>query len=119
MGKGGPPDLQLTRGGSVYSRDSQVLVPCYFEGRVVVPADLTEPVEFAVAINGIVCATTRTYRLQGYLDRFSAMVPESAFHEGTNDVRIYMVTGSAPNLRLTECVVHQTRPRKIKPSSRG
>jgi hypothetical protein len=105
LGKGASTELKLTRGGSVYSHDPQELVPCYFEGKVVIPSNLTEPMDLAIAINGIVRATTRTYRVRGYRDQFSAMVPESAFHEGANDVRFYVVTVAAPTPNLIECAV--------------
>jgi hypothetical protein len=101
-----PTELALTRGGSVYSNDPSALVPCYIEGRIVARAELQEPVALAVAVNGVIRASTRTYRFDRFRNRFTAMVPESAYHEGQNDVQFYVVTGSAPNVRLTQCAVH-------------
>jgi hypothetical protein len=72
---------------------------------VVVPSAAYEPVLLAVAINGIIRATTRTYKIDGLRDWFSAMVPEWAFHEGTNDVRYYTINDSTLPYRLTPCLV--------------
>ncbi len=100
-----PAELALSRSGSVYTQDPTALVPCYTEGRVVAPPVSTTPVVLAVAVNGIIRATTRTYRFEKYRAHFTAMVPESAFREGKNDVAYYTVTGSSPEFHLTPCIV--------------
>jgi len=69
-----------------------------------IPSPLTGPVSglhtgdaIAVSLNGRIAAVSAVYRGP----RFSALVPESAFHAGRNAVRAFVVTGSpsAPQLR--------------------
>jgi hypothetical protein len=50
-------------------------------------------VDLAVAVNGRVAAVTRTNQLEGQT-YFSAMVPESALQNGSNDVQILVVHGN-------------------------
>jgi len=78
-----------------------------------VPARITGTVEgiqisadkaLVVAINGRIAASTRCFRIKGK-QRFSALVPETAFRDGFNRVEILSVEGtpSAPRLiRLGE-----------------
>jgi hypothetical protein len=102
----GPPvEIELTRGGTLYSSDPQDLVPCYLQGRVRSAAGFEEPIRFAVAINGTIRAVTRTYLLDGVRDRWSAIVPEAAYHEGENDVQYFAIDGAPPDLRLRPCLV--------------
>jgi hypothetical protein len=107
-----PAEIVLKRGGSVYLEDPSALVPCYIEGRVSAPAVSNEPVALAVAVNGVIRATTRTYRSDRFRDLFAVMVPESAFRNGVNDLQYYVVTGIAPELRLTRCVVKESPQKK-------
>jgi hypothetical protein len=97
-------DIELTRGGTFYSPDPQNLVPCYLEGRVLSATGFEQPIRIAVAINGTICAVTRTYLLDGIRDRWSVIVPEAAYHEGANDVQYFAIDGTPPDLRLTPCV---------------
>ncbi|MGE5192915.1 MAG: sulfatase-like hydrolase/transferase [Deltaproteobacteria bacterium] len=100
-----PVEIDLVRSDTFYSPDPQTLVPCYFEGNVSAPARFEAPIPIAVAVNGTIRAVTRTYQLDGVRDRWSAMVPEWALREGINDVQFFTISGTAPNLRLTHCVV--------------
>jgi hypothetical protein len=99
-----PVALELIRLETAYSTDPVALVPCYLEGRVSAPVDSEKPVRLAVAVNGVIRASTRTYRLDGIRDRWAAMVPEAAFHEGENDVQFFVISGESSDLRLTRCV---------------
>ena len=103
-------ELELIRSGTHYSEDRDELAPCYFEGRVVRPKISAQPACLALAVNGVIHAVTRTYQLDGFRDRWAAMVPESAFHVGQNDVQFYVVSGEAPNLRLALCQARTTSP---------
>ncbi len=99
-----PVSLELIRSETVYSTDPDALVPCYFEGRVSTQIHSEKSVRLAVAVNGAIRASTRTYLLDGLRDRWAAMVPEAAFHEGENDVQFFVVSGESPDLRLSRCV---------------
>lgn len=98
-------ELQLQRFGTHYSENRDELVPCYFEGRVVVPHSVPEPVQIAVAINGIIRGMTRTYELNLRRENWAILVPEQAFRVGENDVQFYSLSGQAPDLHLTRCTV--------------
>ena len=60
----------------------------------------TTPVNLAVAINGVIQAVTTSFRERD-TEQFSALLPESAFREGHNDVRVFM-TQSSDNVALFE-----------------
>ena len=53
----------------------------------------------AIAVNGRVEATTRSYRIDGRA-RFATLVPEGAFHDGRNSVRVYALMRTAGHLRI-------------------
>lgn len=48
------------------------------EGRLLGPIP-TSPVELAIAVNGVIVATTRTYTQFGYQDRWSVLLPEWSY----------------------------------------
>lgn len=98
-------ELELRRFETRYSDDRNKLVPCYFEGSVVSPRSIQEPVRIAVAVNGIIHGVTRTYEFDRRREHWTAMVPEQAFRVGENDVQFYAISGQAPQLRLTRCSV--------------
>lgn len=54
--------------------------------------------DVAVAVNGTIAATARTFSFIGEI-RFEAMVPESAFGQGENDIDIYLVSGGGTLLK--------------------
>lgn len=96
-------ELELHRFGTRHSDDRDEVVPCYFEGRVVVPHSIPEPIQIAVAINGIIRGVTRTYELNLRRENWAILVPEQAFRVGENDVQFYAISGQAPELRLNRC----------------
>jgi hypothetical protein len=110
-----PVSLEMIRWGTVYGTDPGALVPCYFEGRVCGPTSSEKPVRLAVAVNGMIRASTRTYLLDAIRDRWAAMVPEAAFDEGENDVQFFVISGESPDLRLTRCVARPDGTAAKKP----
>lgn len=64
------------------------LVPSYLTGRI--RGGRGEGEALAVAVNGVVAATTRSYGEFGE-EKFAALVPEQALRAGANDVRIYAI----------------------------
>jgi hypothetical protein len=96
-------EIEMIHSGAHYSENPLELVPCYHEGRIVVPARVDEPVRIAVAVNGVIRGVTRTYQLDGARDHWMALIPESAFRVGDNDVRYYSIAGTAPDLQLARC----------------
>lgn len=109
----GPPlDLEMIRYGDVVDEKAAIQVPCLYEGTIRTDVPLAEsPVMLAVAINGTLRAITRTYTQAGFLSQWAAMVPESSFHDGKNDVQFYRVTGADPQWQLTPCILHHRPPK--------
>ncbi|HKP21122.1 MAG TPA: sulfatase-like hydrolase/transferase, partial [Thermoleophilaceae bacterium] len=57
----------------------------------------------AVAVNGTIAATSRTFSLDGSrAEQFEAIVPESAFRRGANEVQLFEIVrgGDGPALRV-------------------
>ena len=98
-------EIEMHRFETRYSDDRDELVPCYFDGRIASAGPSPEPVEIAVAVNGIIQAVTRTYKLDGYRNHFTAMVPEQALRLGENDVQFFAFSSQAPNLKFSRCTV--------------
>jgi hypothetical protein len=97
-----PTEIEFIRYGDFAGAGAGELFPCFFEGRVRTPmAD--QPTILAVAVNGTIRAVTRTYLLDGFRDRWAALVPESSFQPGKNDVQFFVVTGDAPDWQLSPC----------------
>jgi sulfatase-like protein len=67
-------------------------VPAKITGRVT-EGDIPHGTELAVAVNGRIRALTRCV-VEGGRQQFGALVPESAFREGANDVDVYLVVGN-------------------------
>ncbi|MBC7815418.1 MAG: hypothetical protein IAG10_00800, partial [Planctomycetaceae bacterium] len=97
-----PVEIQLLRYGDEVSDALNATRPCYYEGTVLSPKSADEPVVLAIAINGTIRAVTRTTSQMGIWGRWSALVPESAFHAGRNDIQFLVVNG--PDWRLTPCI---------------
>lgn len=90
-----------------FDETERAIAPCFFEGYVRPVPLVGQPLSLAVAVNGTIQAVTRTYVVEGLRDRWAAMVPESAFHPGTNDVRFFIVTrsGRDAHWRISPCRV--------------
>jgi len=74
----------------------------HLKGRISGPRrSAHDPVSLAVVINGIVRAVTETYST-GKEERFSVVLPESAFQHGHNDIDIFQVTDRDGQTLLAE-----------------
>ena len=57
--------------------------------------------DLAVAVNGRIAATTKSFQLAtGKQTLFAAMVPESSFRAGRNDVELYELLGAGAKVKL-------------------
>jgi hypothetical protein len=108
------PRVELTflRYGDVLDESPDAIVPCFFEGHVTSSTSESGSLVLAVAINGTIRAVTRTYRVDGFFDRWSAMVPESCLRMGKNDVQFFAVSGSGPQRRLSPCTTSRATERQ-------
>ncbi|MCK5504447.1 MAG: hypothetical protein KAJ10_04760, partial [Thermodesulfovibrionia bacterium] len=54
----------------------------------------TAEFNLAVSVNGVIQAVTRTYTKKGII-KFSALVPEHAFHAGRNEIDVFVVNAGS------------------------
>ena len=75
---------------------NSAFVPAHIMGYVRSGWDVEAPLSLAVAINGTIRATTRTYTfpLAGKRKVWSAVVEESSFHAGQNEVEVFVINSS-------------------------
>ena len=76
--------LQQVDTGSAYS-------PAFVSGALETEADDTECCEVAVAVNGTLYATVRTFGAPPDNLQFTALVPDAAFTEGANQVQVFRI----------------------------
>ena len=76
--------------GSVDLRSQ--IIPSYVTGEISGGTGKDE--DLAVALNGTIAATTRSYD-DGGEERFAALVPEHMLHTGSNLVEVFAVTGTS------------------------
>jgi arylsulfatase A-like enzyme len=82
-------------------RDAHYL-PMHVWGRWVdIPAEVV-PRRVAVAINGIIQSTTQTYRIPGYEDYFSAVIPGDVLTRGRNHLQFFAIEKLEGDLVLRE-----------------
>jgi hypothetical protein len=82
-------------------RISSGYVPGLVEGRIYTRDHGGDPIDLAVVINGTIQAVTRARTGGGDGARFQALVPESAFSEGANSIRVLRIrNGRDENLEL-------------------
>jgi hypothetical protein len=75
--------------------------PMHIWGRWVDISAEELPKSLGVAVNGVIQSTTQTYRVPGYQDYFSAVVPGDVFLEGRNNLQFFSIeeSGGEPVLR--------------------
>ena len=77
-------------------RKASGVVPAFVEG-VVEAGQISAGTELAIAVNGHVRALTRCFLDRG-AQRFQALVPESALHDGRNRVDVYAIEAGGSRL---------------------
>ena len=65
----------------------------------------TDPLTLAIALNGEIAATTRSYRANG-IATFGTVVPEDALREGANELGVYVVDRKDGAIVLSLAAVH-------------
>ena len=70
----------------------------YVTGVLDAPQD--EPIQLAIALNGVVAATTESYREDGAW-AFAALLPEAGLLDGVNDVRLFAIEPDGARTVLT------------------
>jgi Sulfatase len=98
-----PVEWELDSGAYFNNVDfTAPLVLTHITGRVQrLRSGSEKPLDLAVGVNGMIRAETETHWVDGQ-ERFSAVVPESSFRPGRNDVSIFLVSKSNGHLTLAE-----------------
>ena len=98
--------LAASSGAHVRFEDEELFLDVHASGYVparvhgdITGIDIPFPREIAVAVNGRIAAVGGTYRLDE-LQRFSALVPPTAFRDGPNRVELFLVDGVGPRRKL-------------------
>jgi len=75
-------------------------IPAQIKGNVVLKEDTADPLYLAIAINGMISAVTKTFWHKKGKAQFSAMVPESAFRKGRNNVEVFVLFEDKGKIQL-------------------
>ncbi len=90
-------------------------------GRVVDAAGRQAAAALAIAVNGKVCATTRTYRSEtrGSGGAWTAFVPPRHFRSGANEVEVFILRNEPAGVRLERAYASSKRPETLNLASRA
>jgi hypothetical protein len=77
-------------------------VPAHISGHIFSRED-AGALNLAVAVNSVIRAVTRTYR-EGGFTKFTAMVPDTVFRPGKNNVEVFVVSEAAGQLGLQRTI---------------
>ena len=67
-------------------------VPALVEGRLTsVKGDISAPLELAVALNGKIVTTARTFKPEGHEATLAFMLPEGGFRQGKNELQVFQI----------------------------
>lgn len=99
-----PMELLVQKSEVIKSSD-MAIIPAFVEGSLIARQVICSPVDLAIAVNGTIRAMTRTYKSNGNIAEFTAMLPEAALKEGSNKIEIYRVSeehseNSIPSIHL-------------------
>ena len=99
---GSEHSLSLTESFTPAEAHKHGFVPCYYAGLVHGMSVDETPAILAVAVNGVIQATTRTSTAPECLGLWTVMVPDSAFSGPNDRVQFYDVERIADTVRLRE-----------------
>ena len=102
---GEPAALSTELNPSEFVLGPSHLAPCFVQGRLVGAAENELPVHLAIAVNGTIEGTTRTYLVSDVRDTWAAMLPEDCFHKGENRVDLFVIAEAGNRLVLHPCGV--------------
>jgi hypothetical protein len=84
--------VTLTSGlNDVDKSDQHARIPAFISGNVKGPPSGSL---FALAVNGRIAATGRTFLFNGGQQWYGAVVPPSYLHNGDNQATVYLIRGS-------------------------
>lgn len=77
-----------------------LFVPAYITGQLQPKRGASPPLNLAITVNGVVQAVTRTFMEDEHTVKFAAMVPETAFSAGRNEIEVFVVAEEGKSLWL-------------------
>lgn len=95
-----PGSFTLTGASPWEDYRASSLSPGRLIGELTLNQRLPDPWNLAFAVNGRIGAATRAFQRRGSTASFSAVVPESLFRPGRNEVALYMIREEAGGARL-------------------
>ncbi|MCA9034505.1 MAG: sulfatase-like hydrolase/transferase [Planctomycetaceae bacterium] len=86
-------------------------VPCFFEAKMIASTSRTEvgwtqPIDIAIAVNGIIESTTRTSSDERIHDAWSAFVPPTCYSSTPFVLEIFRVLDTAGSVQLQPILIH-------------
>ncbi|MBE9551373.1 MAG: sulfatase-like hydrolase/transferase [Proteobacteria bacterium] len=75
-------------------------VPAQITGCIMMAQPIETTMNLAVSVNGIIRAVTRTYRVEGSIHEWSAIVPELSFRPGKNDIEVFHLAQDTGRLHI-------------------
>jgi hypothetical protein len=101
----GRTTVELTLGGHSVSPDRPHLVPCCYQGRVLMSEGVDLPLTLAIAVNGTIAGVSRTSVDERLRGEWAALLPETALEPGENDVGIFILRNPDGIPALEPCQV--------------
>ena len=101
---GNPSLLQcnLIEGETSLDPNRPGFIPCYFEGTLTNVSQDVNTVSLAIALNGVVRATTKTCQEEPYSHSWSAFLPESGWLQHENSIQLFEVKRTDQRVTLQE-----------------
>ena len=99
-----------TSGAMVLIEDEQLFqnvnpnasfVPRHIKGRIQGLPDVASPRKLAIAVNGVIQATSQTLDIASYRDTFSAMLADNVLKPGHNAVQVYLIEDNTDGISLS------------------
>jgi hypothetical protein len=78
-------------------------IPTQIRGNIHFETERTGPLDFAISINNVIYATTKSFAHKKNTAQFSGIVPESAFRMGKNDLNIFLISKNNGEFLLIPC----------------
>lgn len=99
--------VSLTSGSRVYDAAVPDVRNCLFEGRVLGMHESDPPRTVVISLNGSIVGVTRTLQDAVLAGHFSVLASRAEFHNGNNDLRIFLLSTNAGKPVLESCHIQQ------------
>lgn len=98
-----PMEVRPVNFSPAVDHGSSRIVPSLLEARIHAASNPQGLPQFAIAVNDTIWGTTQLYKTSYLKDYWRVMLPESAFLQGTNHIRVFQIQETADGLHLAEC----------------